>query len=71
MKIFAGIFMVIFALTGLAATSCGAIFIQEGVIALIGIIPGLIFIWVSWMIWKENFGKKEAVQVETGQSDTE
>lgn len=63
--------MVVFALIGLATTSCGVFFIDSGAIAFMGIIPGLIFIWVAWIIWKENFSKKETVTAEAEKSDTD
>lgn len=48
--------MIIFALAGLVSTACGFAFIGAGTIALIGIIPGALLIWISYAIWRANFG---------------
>lgn len=69
-RVITGIVMVLFGLTGLFSTACGAMFIPMSGIGLIGIVPGLLLLWASWKIWKSVFASaKPPVSGTTGPGD--
>jgi len=55
MKILLATLMILLAVAGLLATTCGALFITDDFLGLIGIIPGILFLLLARLIWSASF----------------